>query len=116
MFMLMDPFGNFPIFISPLSHTTHECFLKIVLRESAIALCLMVLFLTGGRFLMKLLDLTGDILRISGGLILLLIGIKMIFFSYLPENKSISGEEPLIVPLAVPLICGPGIVAILVTS
>ena len=45
---------------------------------------------------------------------MLLTGIKMIF-STLAEVKDETREEPFIVPMAIPLICGPGVIAILST-
>ena len=115
--LLMDPFGNLPLFISILRDTTSGRYRRIVLRECIIALCLMILALFAGRTFMDILGLSTGILRLSGGLILLIMGIKMVFSTIAPDHSAagmeMNGKEPCIVPLAIPLICGPGTLALL---
>lgn len=112
--MLMDPFGNLPVFVATLRSTPPERFARIIFRESVFALIAMMITLILGRTFMKLLHIQHSTLGIAGGLILLLMGIKMTF-SNQEEDKKNTEAEPFIVPLAIPLICGPGIIAMLVT-
>jgi multiple antibiotic resistance protein len=114
LFMLTDPFGNLPVFIATLNPVPKRRQRKVLVRELFIALVAMVLALTFGHSFFGLLQIEGGILSISGGLILLLTGIKMVF-STLAEEKDEVAEEPFIVPMAIPLICGPGVIAILST-
>jgi len=114
LFMLMDPFGNLPIFLSLLRDTPRERFYRVVLRECLLALLAMLLALAVGRSFMKLMHISTPVLGIAGGLILLLMGIKMVFSGFTQEELFHPGEQ-LLVPLAIPLICGPGIIAMLVT-
>ena len=117
--LLMDPFGNLPLFVSILRDTSSRRFRQIVLRECLFALVLMILALFAGRRFMDILGLSPGILRLSGGLILLLMGIKMVFSTIVPDHSSAgmeaNGKEPYIVPLAIPLICGPGTLALLMS-
>ncbi len=81
---------------------------QIVLRESIFAFLILTLFLFGGQTILHGLNITAPALGVSGGIILFLIAIKMIFP---PEGGSAPRErplgEPFIVPLAVPLVAGP---------
>lgn len=107
MFLVIDPIGNIPVFLSLLAGYERRRARRILLRELGIALAVLVGFLFGGRFVMESLEISEPALSIAGGLILFLIAIKMIFsdvreiFGRSPEG------EPFVVPLAVPLIAGP---------
>lgn len=114
LLMLTDPFGNLPVFMATLKHVPKRRQPKVLIRELVIALIAMVLALTFGHSFFGLLQIEGGILSIAGGLILLLTGIKMVF-STLADSKEEVAEEPFIVPMAIPLICGPGVIAILST-
>ncbi len=112
--MLMDPFGNLPVFLAMLKGIPQKQFYRIVIRESLFALLAMMTALAAGRSFMKLMHISPPVLGIAGGLILLIMGIKMVFSGFSQEDVPHPGEQ-MLVPLAIPLICGPGIVAMLVT-
>lgn len=115
LFLIMDPLGNIPIFLSVLSRVAPERRRKILIRELMIALALMLVFLFIGPGILHLLGLSREAISIGGGLVLMIIAIRMIF----PSRGGVMGDdendgEPLIVPLAVPLIAGPSVLATLV--
>lgn len=112
--MLMDPFGNLPVFMATLRNVPPERQTRVLLRELVFALIAMLLALTAGRAFFGLLHIAPGTLAIAGGVILFLTGLKMVFAS-LVESAPESNAEPFIVPLAIPLICGPGLIAILST-
>lgn len=114
LLMLTDPFGNLPVFLATLKPVPKRRQPKVLFRELCIALVAMILALTFGRSFFGLLQIEGGTLSIAGGLILLLTGIKMVF-STLVEAKDEAEMEPFIVPMAIPLVCGPGVIAILST-
>ena len=76
-------------------------------RELLIALAVLMLFLWGGKHALALMHLRQESVSISGGIVLFLIGIRMIF----PRPEGLMGElpdgEPFIVPMAIPLVAGP---------
>lgn len=112
-FLIMDPLGNVPLFLSVLKHVEKERRFKVTLREVLIAYVVLLIYLFLGPYLLVLLNLTQEAIAISGGIILFLIAIRMIFPS--PHGLfgySASGE-PLIVPLAIPAVAGPSIMAVL---
>ena len=112
LFLLMDPIGNTPIFISVLSHAPKERRKKIIIREMIISLMIIVIFAFAGEKILNLLHITQPTLSISGGILLFIISLKMIFSSALTSSQDKeSSQEPFIVPLAVPLIAGPSILA-----
>ncbi|MBO4490361.1 MAG: MarC family protein [Lentisphaeria bacterium] len=113
--MLMDPFGNLPVFVVMLKRNSVSEYRHIIFRESVFALAAMLIALFAGGMLLKLLHLSEDKLGIAGGLILFIIGLKMVFSSFSAAEIA-EEKEPYIVPLAIPLICGPGLIAMLVTQ
>jgi MarC family membrane protein len=113
LFLIMDPLGNVPLFLSLLRDLPPARRRIVLLRELLIALGVLFVFLFGGRWILELLQLRQEAVSIAGGIILFLIGIKMIF----PSPEGLFGEapggEPFIVPLAIPLIAGPSTMAVL---
>jgi len=111
LFLVMDPFGNIPFFISALKNVDPKRYKRIVLRELFIALAILLIFLFFGHYILKFLGISEPSLTISGGIILFLIAIKMIF----PSGNGLHGEEvegePFIVPLAIPYVAGPSAMA-----
>lgn len=111
LFLVMDPFGNAPVFLCVLKDVPSQRRQKLIIRELLIALIVLVFFLLMGPNLLKALQISEPSLRIAGGIILFLIAIKMIFGG--PEDmfRGALEEEPLIVPLAIPCIAGPSAIA-----
>lgn len=112
LFLLMDSVGNIPFYISFLKGINPHRQRVIIVRELLIALGIIVLFAFIGEALMAFLKVSQDTVQIGGGIILFLLCLKMIF----PSNiESLNGlpntSEPFIVPLAVPLVAGPAVLA-----
>jgi multiple antibiotic resistance protein len=115
LFMVFDPFGNAPVFHSTLSKVAPERQRLVLVRELIIALLILALFTIAGKHFLSLLNLRPASLSISGGILLFLIALGMIF----PVRNILhdeSGEEPFIVPLAIPLLASPSSIAILLTK
>lgn len=111
LFLVMDPLGNLPMFVSALRHVPPERQRRIVLREMAIALCALLLFLFAGGALMRLLGLSEPALGVSGGVVLMLIALRMVFPSREQSLHEEVTSEPFIVPLAIPYVAGPSSLA-----
>ncbi len=113
LFMIMDPLGNLPIFLSVLNTVPEERRRVVLIREMIISLIVMLVFLFIGGHLMNLMGLRQESVAIGGGLVLMLIALRMIF----PSKEGVLGPqpdgEPFIVPLAIPLTAGPSILAAL---
>ena len=87
----------------------------IIFRELVIALGILTLFLFFGKYILAGLHISEPALSISGGVILFLISIKMIFPGISAVNDTPRQEnEPMIVPLAMPLVAGPSSMAMVI--
>lgn len=113
-FLLMDPFGNLPVFVTIMGKFPQNRYRPVIWRESLLALAMMALWLVMGNWLLLVLHLSVGELHLAGGLILMLIGIRMIFSKFSNKDTFESDSEPYFFPLAVPLICGPGLMAMLI--
>ena len=110
-FLILDPLGNIPIFVSLLGNRKPEKQRKIILRELLIALVIMVFFFYLGEAILDMLHISQFAVQISGGIILFLIALEMIFPKPSPGPTAEPRTEPFIVPLAVPLVAGPSVLA-----
>ena len=112
-FLVMDPLGNVPLFLTALRNTAPDRRQWVIMRECLIALLIMVTFLFAGGYLMELLSIDNSSLQAAGGVILLLIAIRMVFpTAERPLSEPLTHDEPLIVPLAVPYVAGPSLLAV----
>ena len=111
LFLVMDPFGNIPVFLSVLKKVPPQRRQKAIIRELFIALIVLLLFLLAGPHLLKALHISESSLRIAGGIILFLIALKMVFGKLGDIFMSPLEEEPFIVPLAIPCLAGPSAIA-----
>ena len=111
LIIIMDPIGNVPVFLSILKNIPVERRRKIIIRELLIALFVLLFFLFIGRFILQSLQISESSLGIAGGIMLFLIAIKMIFPGASAMTTHDEIIEPLVVPLAIPLIAGPSAIA-----
>jgi multiple antibiotic resistance protein len=111
LFMVMDPFGNAPLFMCVLQEVPPDRRQRVITRELVIALGVMVFFLFFGHYLLDVLHISEPSLSIAGGIILFLIAIRMIFGSMAKAFENDPAGEPFIVPLAIPSVAGPSAVA-----
>lgn len=110
LILVMDPLGNIPVFLTILRNYDTRSQIRIILRESLIAFVVLTLFVFFGRYILHGLHITPPALSIAGGVILFIIALRMIFpLEQKPAKEDL--EEPLIVPLAVPLTAGPSAIA-----
>ncbi|WP_147653731.1 YhgN family NAAT transporter [Vulcaniibacterium gelatinicum] len=107
LFLILDPLGNIPVFLSILKPLPLRRQRIVVARELLIALVVLMLFLWAGKYVLELMHLRQESVAIAGGIVLFLIGLRMIF----PPPEGLLGElpggEPFIVPLAIPMVAGP---------
>jgi multiple antibiotic resistance protein len=111
LFFVMDPLGNVPLFLSALRDVDPARYRPVILRELGIALAIMVAFLFVGQYLLDLLQISSAALTAGGGIVLLLIALRMIFPSRERSLREDVEGEPFVVPLAVPYTAGPSTLA-----
>jgi len=107
LFLILDPLGNVPVFLSLLRGLPPRRQRIVLARELLIALAVLMVFLWGGKYALELMHLRQESVSIAGGIVLFLIGIRMIF----PPPEGLMGDMPggeaFIVPMAIPLVAGP---------
>jgi multiple antibiotic resistance protein len=113
LFLVMDPLGNVPLFLSLLKDLPAHRRRIVLARELLIALATLLAFLYGGKLLLEALHLRQESVSIAGGIVLFLIGVRMIFPPKEGMFGPMHGGEPIIFPMAIPGIAGPSAMAML---
>jgi len=116
LFLIMDPIGNVPMFMSQIKDLDERRRSWVVARENVFALLILCFFLFFGPTLTSLLHIGRPALYISGGVLLFIIALGMIFPGLFHPNigaDNPAGGEPFIVPLATPFVAGPSCMATL---
>jgi multiple antibiotic resistance protein len=106
--VIMDPLGSAPIFISLTGGWKPGARRRAALEAAAAAGGLVVVFALFGRLILDYLHVSVESLTIAGGLLLLLVALQMLRGEELapPETVNVA-----LVPLATPLLAGPGAIA-----
>ncbi|WP_028865341.1 MarC family protein [Psychromonas aquimarina] len=115
IFFILDPFGNVPLLLSILKNVDKQRHSKIIIREMLIGFFILVTFQFFGERFLSIFHLETQAITIAGGIIFFVIALKMIFPDPGGENifAAKKGDEPLVVPIAVPMIAGPAALATL---
>lgn len=110
VFVIVNPFGNVPLFISLTSRLSSEERRNAIIKSMIIATAILLVFALIGKTLFDLLNVTLDSLRIAGGLLMLAIAFDMLM-GRSPASKIDEAEEResiAVTPMATPLLAGPG--------
>ena len=113
LFLVMDPLGNVPLFLSALKTVRPERRRRVLVREIAFAYAVLLACVFLGNIALRLLGLEEGTISIAGGIVLFLIALRMIFPGEGGSGRETLEGEPFLVPLAVPLIAGPSTLAVL---
>jgi len=113
LFMIMDPFGNIPAFLPILDRVPEHRRMRVLIRELLLALAVIMVFILCGRYAMSFLGLREESVSIAGGIVLFLIALRMVFPSGGQAGPADIEGEPFLVPLAIPLVAGPSLLAVL---
>ena len=122
LFVITDPFGNIGIFLSITDGDDEAYRRKQALKGSIYSFVLMFVFFIGGTYIMHFFGITLDGIRIGGGLIVSRIGFSLLSpkeeDSHSEDEKDESKKKSDIsfCPLALPLIAGPGALAVVIAA
>jgi multiple antibiotic resistance protein len=108
--VITDPIGNAPIFVAITRNLTPRERQAAALRAVIAAGALILGFAVFGELVLRYLHVTLGALSIAGGLLLLLVALEMLRGSDFPVVEG-SPEDIALVPLATPLVAGPGAIA-----
>jgi multiple antibiotic resistance protein len=119
LFATIDPIGTLSIFVGVTASVPASERAKIAVRSVLIGGAVLVGFMVGGQLLLQMLGVGLSAFQLSGGIVLFLFGLQMIFGSGAAggQTKPESGHDLAVFPLAIPSIAGPGsILAIVVLT
>jgi multiple antibiotic resistance protein len=111
LFLIMDPFGNVSSYLKLVEKLPRKRQFFVLGREMLIALGFMLLFNFIGEYLFEVLHISETAIRLASGLILFLVALKILFPSIDSPRSNLPDGEPFIIPLAVPFIAGPALLA-----
>ena len=111
LLLVLDPLGSLPVFIPIMRGVPPARRTWVALREVGIAFGVLAAFMFLGEGFLQVMRLSERSLEVAGGVILLIIAIRMIFSAAGDVYGVTEGKEPLIFPLAVPLLAGPSAMA-----
>jgi multiple antibiotic resistance protein len=113
LFFVLNATGQIPVFLALLARFSHKKQLKIIVREMVIALAILLLFTFFGDWILERLGISRPIIAVAGGVLLFIISLTMIFPK--PQSTEQLTVEPMVIPLAIPLITGPGAITTVMT-
>lgn len=112
-FIVTNPIGNSPTIIALIKDHNIRSQQRILFRESMFAMLLAIFFLFLGETFLSCLCIKNYALRISGGVLLFLVSLKMIFSHNGEANAEAPKQDPFIVPIATPLLSGAGLLTVI---
>lgn len=111
LLLVLDPLGSLPIYIPILNQVPTQRRARVALREVAIAFSVLLVFMLFGDGFLRVMRLSERSLEVAGGVILLMVAIRMVFSHAGGVYGTPEGKEPFIFPLAIPLLAGPSAMA-----
>lgn len=124
MFIVIDPFGVLPLYLGLTGSMTAEARRKTLRYAVVFAASVLVAFALAGKAILDYLAVSLGALRISGGLLLLVIGVAMLYEGDMPRSRKKGPEEPdeeahrpediAFVPLGTPMLAGPGAISVVI--
>lgn len=112
-FLVTNPIGNSPAIVALVKDFEFERQKKILIREGLIALIIALFFQYFGELFLGVLHVQNFAVSITGGTLLFLVALEMIFSSGSSGSTKQQKQEPFIVPIATPILSGPGLMAII---
>ncbi|MGP5385071.1 MarC family protein [Brachybacterium tyrofermentans] len=113
LFVIIDPPGTVPIFLSLTSTMTAKQRSRAALVAVAVAMLIITVFAVFGRFILDYMHISLPALQFSGGLLLLIVALQLLAGKE-GEMAASEGVNVALVPLGTPLLGGPGaIVAVM---
>lgn len=111
LFAVIDPLGSVPVFLTATQNFDEKHKRAIAIRAAVIAAIILSFFIVVGQLIMEGMDVTLDAFQISGGIILFLFALTMIFGEGKPENEIHMIKDfkrVTVFPIAIPSIASPG--------
>jgi multiple antibiotic resistance protein len=113
LFIVANPIGNSPGIIALVKDFDFERQKKIMLRETFLSLAIALFFQVVGDVFLNYIQVKQYSLSLCGGVLLFLVALGMIFPRREESKTTALKQEPFLVPIATPLITGPGLMTMI---
>ncbi|WP_417464074.1 MarC family protein [Kordiimonas sp.] len=117
LFVIVDPIGIAPVFAGLTQNATRQHQRAMAIKGTLIGTLILIFFALVGKPFLNALGISMDGLRVSGGIMLFVIALEMVFEKR-TERKQESAEkfdeyfeDVSVFPIALPLLAGPGAIA-----
>ena len=112
-FAIMNPIANTAVFVGLTGQKEHTTQMKIAFKALLISFCIILVFSILGKTIFHLFGITLPALRITGGILVFIIGYQMLHgsSSKMHDSGDDNDIDISVSPLAVPILAGPGTIA-----
>lgn len=108
---VIDPLGSVPVYLEATKQLTAKEKKKVAIRAAFVAFLILLFFIVVGQIILEGMAVTLDAFQISGGVILFLFALTMIFGEGKPESEKHlikDYKHVTVFPVAIPSIASPG--------
>ncbi|MEC8460604.1 MAG: MarC family protein [Pseudomonadota bacterium] len=122
LFALANPFGVLPVFVSLTQNMDSNLRKRVSILTGISVVCICLIFLLFGSYILSFFGITVYDFQISGGIVLILMGLQMIQGADSPVHHDKDPVKPkqstsiAVVPLSLPLLSGPGVISAVVSN
>ncbi|MEM4851907.1 MAG: MarC family protein, partial [Desulfurococcaceae archaeon] len=106
LFAIMNPFSVLPFFVSVVEGLGKREVDSIVRKAMVAGLLIVVTFTIAGKYILEAFNISIAGLRVGGGILLIVLALDMLGEE--PRTKKMDPRDIAVVPIATPLIIGPG--------
>ena len=111
LFAVIDPLGSVPVYLEATKKLDKEHKRKVAIRGPLMAFLILIIFIVVGQIVLDGMEVSLDAFQISGGVILFLFALTMVFGEGKPESEKhliTDYKDVTIFPVAIPSIASPG--------
>jgi multiple antibiotic resistance protein len=115
IFIIVNPLSSTLLYVSLTGTLDHEVQMRIATEAAKYALAILVIFALLGGVILQLFGISLEAFRIAGGILLFVIGMEMVYarnsrskMTATEKYEGIDAEDVSVMPLAIPMIAGPG--------
>lgn len=119
-FAIMNPIANLPVFLSLTADDSEDVQRQVARKALILTFGIVFLFIVGGKLIFDLFGITLPAFRITGGILVFLIGFQMLYGKKSTAHQAQTADHGsglesqlsvAITPLAIPILAGPGTIA-----
>lgn len=118
LFPIANPFSAAPVFLALTKDSSKEERSQVALKASMYMAAVLIVSLLGGALILGFFGITIPGLRIAGGIILVILGLRMLFPSEVNQSQDQGKQDQgniAFTPLAMPMLSGPGSISVVLS-